>query len=62
MGGNRFRLKPCALAVAGMSLLFAHSSLWANPTGPQVVNGQVNIQQPNASVLNVTNSSGSIIN
>jgi filamentous hemagglutinin family protein len=55
-------LKPCTLVAASISLLFAHASLWANPTGPQVVNGQVNFQQPNASVLNVANSPGSIIN
>jgi len=62
VGGNRFRLKPCALAAASISLAFAHASLWANPTGPQVVSGQVNFQQPSASVLNVTNSPGAIIN
>src|SRR5688572_2834912 len=62
VGGKRFRLKPCTLAAAGISLLFASSSPWANPTGPQVVSGQVNFQQPNASVLNVTNSPGAIIN
>ena len=62
MGGNRFRLKPCALVAASISLAFAHASIWANPTGPQVISGQVNFQQPNASVLNVTNSPGAIIN
>ncbi len=62
MGGDRFRLKPCTLAAASISLLFASPSLWANPTAPQVVSGQVSFQQPNASVLNVTNSPGAIIN
>jgi filamentous hemagglutinin family protein len=55
-------LKPCTLVAASISLLFAHASPWANPTGPQVVSGQVNFQQPNASVLNVTNSPGAIVN
>jgi filamentous hemagglutinin family protein len=55
-------LKPCTLVAASISLLFAHPSLLAGPTGPQVVSGQVSFQQPNASVLNVTNSPGSIIN
>jgi len=40
---------------------FACSPAWANPTGAQVVTGQVNISN-NGNVLTVTNSPGSIIN
>ena len=51
----------CAVAAA-VSLMFQSQWGAANPTGAQVVNGAVNITQPNANTLNITNSPGAIIN
>ena len=62
MGDRRFRLKHRTLVAASVALIFSSAPLWANPTGPQVVNGAVSFQQPAAGVLNVTNTPGSIIN
>lgn len=62
MGDRRFRLKHRTLVAASVALLFTNAPSWANPTGPQVVNGAASFQQPAAGVLNVTNSPGSIIN
>ena len=56
---NKFTQGAIAVAV---SLLFQPQQMLANPTGAQVVSGTVNITQPNASTLNVTNSAGAIIN
>ncbi|MBI4195447.1 MAG: filamentous hemagglutinin N-terminal domain-containing protein [Betaproteobacteria bacterium] len=62
MGKSRFRLKQSAILAASISLLFSDPTAWANPTGPQVVNGTVGFQRPNAGTLNVSNSPGAIIN
>ena len=50
-----------AIAVA-VALTLQPQALHANPTGAQVINGTVNITQPNASTLNIKNSPGAIIN
>lgn len=55
---RRFRRK--ALLVAATACL-GNGLTWANPTGPQVVNGQVSFAS-NGGVLSITNSPGSIIN
>jgi len=49
------------LVYAAVVSCFAWEHAYANPTGPAVVNGQVNFNRQ-GSVLNVTNSPGSIIN
>ena len=49
------------LVYAAVVSCFAWENAYANPTGPAVVNGQVNFNRQ-GSVLNVTNSPGSIIN
>ena len=50
-----------SLVYAAVLSCFAGEAAYANPTGPAVVNGQVSISRQ-GSVLNVTNSPGSIIN
>lgn len=62
MKKSRFRLKQSAIIAASVHLALAGAYAWANPTGPQVVNGQVGFARPNASTLNVTNSPGAIVN
>ncbi len=62
MRKSRFRLKQSAIIAASIQLIFANVAAWANPTGPQVVNGAATFQRPDARTLNVTNSPGSIIN
>ena len=62
MRNCRFKLTYLAVVAAFIPLSFDLPGAWANPTGPQVVSGQVGISRPNASTLNVTNSSGAIIN
>ena len=59
---HRFKLIYAAVTAAFLPLTFELPGARANPTGPQVVNGQVGISRPDASTLNVTNSSGAIIN
>src|SRR5581483_8441150 len=56
---NKWMLRPIAVAVGGC---FAAPAAFANPTGPQVVNGAVSMVRPDARTLNVTNSPGAIIN
>jgi len=63
MAGTRqraklWRVKLISLAVASC---FAREAVYANPTGPAVVNGQVTFHQQ-GSLLSITNSPGSIIN
>src|SRR5207249_2249903 len=53
-----FSVRPIAYCV----MLACGTGAFANPTGPQIVNGAVTMQRPDASTLNVTNSPGSIIN
>ena len=49
------------LIVAAVATCFASAPAWANPTGPQVVNGSASFSQK-GNLLTVTNSSGAIIN
>ncbi len=49
------------LLVAAVSACFAAGPAWANPTGPQVVNGAATFNQA-GKLLTVTNSNGAIIN
>ena len=63
MGGRRrekklWRVKLISLAVASC---FAREAVYANPTGPTVVNGQVSFHQQ-GNLLQITNSPNSIIN
>jgi len=62
MRKRSFKLKRSAIIAASIHVMFNAPGAWANPTGAQVVNGQVGISRPNASTLNVTNSPGSIVN
>ena len=55
-----YPIKLGTIIAASVALIFSDGPS-ANPTGAQVVNGAVSIQQPAAGVLNVTNSPGSII-
>lgn len=60
----RSSLRPACrrkLVYAAVVSCFAFENAYANPSGPAVVNGQVNFNRQ-GSVLNVTNSPGSIIN
>ena len=52
------RKRLLAVAIAGC---FASAPAWANPTGPQVVNGTASFAQA-GKLLTVTNTPGSIIN
>ncbi|MBI2752995.1 MAG: filamentous hemagglutinin N-terminal domain-containing protein [Betaproteobacteria bacterium] len=61
MRRSRFKLKPCALIAASVSLVFAPAPLWANPTGPSVVSGSAAFSNV-GSTLTVTNSPNAIIN
>ncbi len=54
--------KQCAVAVAGALALLASHVCMANPTGSQVVNGQVTISQPAPGALSIVNTPGAIIN
>jgi filamentous hemagglutinin family protein len=56
--GKLWRVKLISLAVASC---FAREAVYANPTGPAVVNGQATFHQQ-GSLLSITNSPGSIIN
>ncbi|HEY5292505.1 MAG TPA: filamentous hemagglutinin N-terminal domain-containing protein, partial [Burkholderiales bacterium] len=49
------------LIVVAISACFTTAPAWANPTGPQVVNGSASIAQT-GNLLTVTNSNGAIIN
>ncbi|HUX25030.1 MAG TPA: filamentous hemagglutinin N-terminal domain-containing protein, partial [Burkholderiales bacterium] len=49
------------LIAAAISACFSTTPAWANPTGPQVVNGAASFSQT-GDVLNVNNSNGAIIN
>ena len=51
-------VRPIALAVSGCF----GAAAYANPTGPQVVNGTASFARPDARTLNVTNSPNAIIN
>ncbi|HEX7640612.1 MAG TPA: hypothetical protein VF472_00220, partial [Burkholderiaceae bacterium] len=53
-----FRRKILPVMIASC---FACGPVYANPTGPTVVNGQVNIVN-NGNTLTITNSPGAIIN
>ena len=55
---NRFRHRVLPLLVA---LCFAGNGAWANPAGPQVVNGQAGFFNQ-GNTLSITNSPGAIIN
>jgi len=46
----------------GLVICFSADYVIANPTGAQVVNGQVSFSQPNTNTLLINNSHGSIIN
>ena len=56
---DRFLFKRRLISVAVMSAMSSHAS--ANPTGPQVVNGQVSVTTQ-GSVLTVTNTPNAIVN
>lgn len=56
-GSFLFRLAPACLAWGALVAF----PVWANPVGPQVVNGNVSFQNPDAATLNITNSPGAII-
>ena len=56
--GVKFSRRLLPALIAGC---FAVGPVWANPTGAQIVSGQVSISN-NGKVLTVTNSPGSIIN
>ena len=49
------------LIVVAISACFTTAPAWANPTGPQVVNGSASIAQT-GNLLTVTNSNGAIVN
>jgi len=49
------------LIAAAISACFSTTPAWANPTGPQVVNGAASFNQ-SGSLLTVNNSNGAIIN
>ena len=49
------------LIVASISACFASTPAWANPTGPQMVNGAASFNQA-GKLLSVTNTNGAIIN
>ena len=49
------------LIAAAISACFASAPAWANPTGPQVVNGSASFNQA-GNLLTVTNTNGAIIN
>ena len=55
------KLKAQAVLALSIQVAFSAGAL-ANPTGAQVVAGQVGFAQPNAATLAITNSPGSIIN
>ncbi|GAB4171309.1 MAG: hypothetical protein Fur0039_11440 [Rhodocyclaceae bacterium] len=55
------KLKAQAVLALSIQLAFSAGAL-ANPTGAQVVAGQVAFGQPNAATLAITNSPGAIIN
>ncbi|HEX7644599.1 MAG TPA: hypothetical protein VF472_20530, partial [Burkholderiaceae bacterium] len=57
-GGNGIQRKLLPVLIASC---FACGPVYANPTGPTVVNGQVNIVN-NGNTLTITNSPGAIIN
>lgn len=61
MRNSRYESKRRARLYSFIPLFFMAIPAWGNPTGPQVVNGAVTIQQ-SGSTLNVTNSPGAIIN
>jgi filamentous hemagglutinin family protein len=49
--------------VLGLLLgLSSGQAAYANPTGAEIINGQVTFVQPDANTLNITNSNGAVIN
>ena len=63
MKKSRVRLGQLTIIAASIQLLFADAPpVYANPTGPQVVNGAASFQRPDNRTLTVTNSPGTIIN
>jgi filamentous hemagglutinin family protein len=58
---KKFRSFRRKALLAAAAACLGNGLAWANPTGPQVVNGQVSFAS-NGGVLSVTNSPGSIIN
>ncbi len=55
--------KPNHNLVLGLLLgLSSGQAAYANPTGAEVINGQVTFAQPDANTLNITNSNGAVIN
>ncbi|MGZ8249363.1 two-partner secretion domain-containing protein, partial [Methylomagnum sp.] len=53
--------QPKQLSLAIAAILFPACAGWANPTGPQVVQGQATIQSQGPT-LNINNSNGAVIN
>ena len=63
MKKSRVRLGQLTLMAASIQLIFADAPpVYANPTGPQVINGTATFQRPDSTTLSVTNSPGTIIN
>jgi len=60
VANNRFSARK-RLIVAAISACFSSAPAWANPTGPQVVNGNASFGQA-GNLLTVTNTNGAIIN
>jgi trimeric autotransporter adhesin len=60
---SRVRLGQLTIIAASIQLIFADAPpAYANPTGPQVVNGAASFHRPDARTLSVTNTPGTIIN
>jgi filamentous hemagglutinin family protein len=60
---SRVRLGQLTVIAASIQLIFAGSPpAYANPTGPQVVNGAATFHRPDSRSLSITNSPGTIIN
>lgn len=63
MNKSRVRLGRLTVIAASIQLVFADApSVFANPTGPQVVNGTAAFQRPDNRTLSITNTPGTIIN
>lgn len=63
MKKSRVRLGQLTIIAASIQLIFADAPpAYANPTGPQIVNGAATFQRPDSRTLNVTNAPGTIIN
>ncbi len=54
--------KPARLISLFYVFLLICPPVYANPTGPEIVHGQVSMNRPNSGVLNITNSPNALIN